>query len=138
MADYEEHLDQIEEDAYERKYAKKMVEACVSGIVEELAQQHQITQQEVIKSHSDAIIKIAKSVRGLAGGNLLSKELGVDLSSSIEDLSSRLQGKVPPRETEEMSRLEKTIDDPKSSDRQVDEASAIQQAIHDEIGRAHV
>ena len=130
MSNYEDHLDQIEEDAYAKKYAQKMVEACVLGIVEELAEHHHITPQEVIKAHANTIKKIAESVRSLSGG-LLSKELGVNLSSSIENLSYRLQDVVPPREAEEVKQLEETIDNPKASDLQVDEASAVQQAIQD-------
>jgi len=131
MDNYEDHLDQIEEDAFERKYAKKMVEACLSGIINELADHHHIAPIEVIKKHEKTILNIAYTVRPLTNGDILSKKRGIDLSYSLDDLSYRLQGHVPPREAKELKWIEETLANPESSDRQVDEASAVEQAIDD-------
>ncbi|WP_300667966.1 hypothetical protein [Desulfoluna sp.] len=131
MEDYEEHLDQIEEDAYERKYAKRMVEACLTGIIDELARHHRITPIEALKKHAETIKKIALTVQPLTNGDLLAKKRGIDLSYSIDDLSYRFQDQVPPREAKELKWIEETLANPESTDLQVDEASAVEQAIDD-------
>jgi len=131
MDNYEDHLDQLEEDAYARMYARRMVETCISGVVDELAEHHGITQQETIKKKAGGIIKIAKSVLSRSAGDLLSKKLGADISICLENLAHRLDGNIPPREAKELAWIERTHADPNATDLQLDEASAVEQAIQD-------
>ena len=131
MDNYEEHLDKVEEDAYERKYAKKLVEACISGVVDALATSHRMTPLQVIQTKAPLITQIVQSVKSLADSDLLSKKRGIDISYSLDDLSYRIQGEVPPREAKELAWIETTFANPESTDRQVDEAAAVEQAIED-------
>ncbi len=131
MDNYEDHLDQIEEEAYARKYAQKMVESCISGIVDELAENLGMPQREVIKKQAGAIKKILLSMQILTDSGLLAKKGGVDLPYSIEALSCKLNDTVPPREAKELKWIEETLANPDASDRQIDEASAVEQAIED-------
>ncbi|BCS94442.1 hypothetical protein DSLASN_00740 [Desulfoluna limicola] len=131
MDNYEDHLDQLEEDAYARKYARRMVETCISGVVDELAEHHGITQQEAIKRRAGEIKKISKSVLSCTAGELLSKKLGADLSMCLENLSHRLDGRIPPQEAKELAWIERTHADPNATDLQLDEAAAVEQAIQD-------
>lgn len=131
MENYEDHLDQLEEDAYARKYARKMVETFISGVVDELAERHGISPQEVIKKKAGAIQKIAKPTLSRTAGDLLSKKLGADVSMCIENLAHRLDGRTPPQEAKELAWIERTHADPNATDLQLDEAAAVEQAIQD-------
>lgn len=131
MDNYEDHLDQLEEEAYARIYARKMVETCISGVVDELAECHGITQQAAIKKKAGEIKKIAKAVLSRTAGGLLSKKLGADISICLENLAHRLDGNVPPREAKELAWIDRTHADPDATDLQLDEAAAVEQAIQD-------